>query len=325
MEILVISEIRDGKLKKVSLEAIGAAKAVAAKAGGSVSALMIAGNDDAAKQLASHGASAVYSAESDQLKAYSTEAYAHVAAGLIREKGFKLILCGATNLGKDLMPRIAAKANGGLAVDCTGLDFDGGKVIAKRPVFAGKLIGRFVFNSEIMLATLRPNIFPMPAATDAAPNVLKLPVALTDEELRAKVAEVVKSAGDIVELTEATIVVSGGRGLKAADGFKMLEELASLLGAAVGASRAAVDAGWKPQSQQVGQTGKVVTPNLYIACGISGSIQHQAGMATSKCIVAINKDSNAPIFKIADYGVCADVFQVVPVITAEIKKLKAGG
>jgi electron transfer flavoprotein alpha subunit len=325
MDILVIAEVRDGKLKKVTAECIGAAKGIATASDGNVSALLIGGKGEQAKELAGWGAQTVYHTESEKLDSYATEGYALAAANLIKERKFAVVLAGATNYGKDLMPRIAAKVGAGLATDCTGLALDGGKVIATRPAYAGKLVTKIGFSTETAMATLRPNVFSALPYADAAPNVVKLPVQVTDKELRAVVKQVVKSAGDIVELTEATVIVSGGRGLKAGENFKLIEEIAHVLGAAVGASRAAVDSGWKPQSCQVGQTGKVVTPNLYVACGISGAVQHLAGMSTSKCIVAINKDPNAPIFKVADYGAVGDLFQIVPALTVELKKLKETG
>ena len=322
MDILVISEIREGKLKKSSAECIGVAKNIIQTTGGNVSALIIGTKGETAKELSGYGAQTIYHAESDILNSYSTEAYANLVASLIKEKKFGLVLAGATNFGKDLFPRIAARIGAGYATDCIWYTVENNKIFVKRPIYAGKLIIKIGFNTETALVTIRPNIFQAPPYTDTAPNVVKIPVNITDSDIHAKVTGIVKTVEGMIELSEATIIVSGGRGMKAAENFKILEEIANVLGAAVGASRAAVDNGWKPQSVQVGQTGKVVTPNLYIACGISGSIQHLAGMATSKCIVAVNKDPNAPIFKVADYGVVGDLFTVVPVLKDEFKKLK---
>ena len=207
-----------------------------------------------------------------------------------------------------------------------GLDIDGqGNLIARRPIYAGKAYVEVGFEGRPQMASVRPNAFPMPAPAAQKAPVERVKAEVKPEEVRTAVKEFVKTAGERPELTEADIIVSGGRGMKAAENFKILEELADVLGAAVGASRAAVDAGWRPQSDQVGQTGKTVSPNLYIACGISGAIQHLAGMGTSKYIVAINKDPEAPIFQKADYGIVADLFDAVPVMTEELKKLLAQG
>lgn len=325
MDVLVISEIRQGNMKKATSECLGVAKEVASATGGTVSALIYGTKTDCAKSLAGLGASAIYHADSGVLDTYSTEAYSAIASKLIQDKKFGLVLAGATNYGKDLMPRIAARIGAGLATDCTAVSVENGRITVKRPIYAGKLTAGIGFKSETVLATLRPNVFCPPAYVDSVPNIIKIDANVSENNIRARVVDTVKSGGDAVELTEATIVVSGGRGMKAQEHFKMLEELAGVIGAAVGASRAAVDSGWKPQSQQVGQTGKVVTPNLYIACGISGAIQHLAGMSTSKCIVAINKDKNAPIFKVCDYGIVGDVFQIVPAMTKEVRKLKESG
>ena len=222
--------------------------------------------------------------------------------------------------GKDLSARVAAKLAAGLATDCTDVKIDGGKLVAVRPMYAGKCFGEVVFNVSPAMASLRPNVFP--AAENAkAGAVTKVDVAV--EAQKSKVLEVQKDTSGKVDLTEANVIVSGGRGMKGPEGYAILEELAEVIKGTVGASRAAVDAGWRPQKDQVGQTGKVVSPNLYIACGISGAIQHLAGMSSSKCIVAINKDAEAPIFTKADYGVVDDLFKVVPEFTAVCKKLVA--
>jgi electron transfer flavoprotein alpha subunit len=235
-----------------------------------------------------------------------------------------LVLLGATTTGKDLAPRLAARLAVGLASDCTGFAVENGQLRITRPIYAGKAIATVEETQKPYMVTARPNVFAAPEP-DTSLKATTETIPGDTGEIRAKVVEMIKEAGERVELTEADIVVSGGRGLKAPENFAMIEELAKVLGAAVGASRAAVDAGWKDHSYQVGQTGKVVTPTLYIACGISGAIQHLAGMKTSKYIVAVNKDPDAPIFKVADYGIVADVFRVVPVLTEEFKKMKAEG
>ena len=225
-------------------------------------------------------------------------------------------------LGKDLAPRISAKLGAGLVSDCTEVDVDGGKLVAIRPVYAGKAFTKVVFKSDIQIACVRPNIY-APAEAAAAGEVVKVDAAV---DSKTKVIDVQMAGAGKIELTEANIIVSGGRGTKdpkEANGWTLIEELAGTIGAAVGASRAAVDAGWRPHDDQVGQTGKVVNPTLYIACGISGAIQHLAGMSSSKCIVAVNKDPEAPIFGVADYGIVGDLFTVVPLMKDEFKKLLA--
>jgi electron transfer flavoprotein alpha subunit len=228
--------------------------------------------------------------------------------------------------GRDLMPRIAARVGAGLAPDCIHLEIADGKLKALRPAIAGKVQVEVGFKSDIQMAILRPNVFEkLEPDTSKSAEVVKVPFESTDLDNKQRLIEFISKETGRPELTEAEIIVSGGRGMKEPGNFALIEELADLLGAAVGASRAAVDAGWRPQSDQVGQTGKTVTPNVYIAVGISGAIQHLAGMSSSKHIVAINKDPDAPIFNIADFGVVGDLFKVVPILTEEIKKTKAAG
>ena len=220
------------------------------------------------------------------------------------------------------MPRVAVKLNTGLATDCIELTYENNEFVATRPVYAGKARIKVKFKSKPVIVTLRPKIFKPITPREQTFEIVKVSPEIKDTDYRATVVQFSKSEGEFPELVEADIIVSGGRGLKAPENFKLIEDLARVLHAAVGASRAAVDAGWKPATFQVGQTGKVVSPQLYIACGISGAIQHLAGMSSSKIIVAINKDPNAPIFKVADFGVIGDVFQVVPLLTQELKKVK---
>ncbi len=318
-KILVIAEQRDGQLKKPALEALAAAKVL----GGTVVALVMGqGIGDLAETLVAHGADEVRVADSADLALYSGEGYATVAASVVKEVGPKVVLASATAMGKDLMPRLAAKLGAGLISDCTSLEVEDGRLVATRPVFAGKAFAKVTTSSEPAVVTVRPKAYtPLEPAEGRDGEVSDVDVG--DLVIRAMVREVVKTAGERPDVAEADIVVSGGRGMKGPENFKLLEELADALGgAAVGASRAAVDAGWMPHSAQVGQTGKVVTPALYVACGISGAIQHLAGMSRAKCIVAINKDPDAPIFEVADYGIVGDLFKVVPLLTEEIKKLK---
>jgi electron transfer flavoprotein alpha subunit len=324
--IWVFAEAKEGKIKKVALEMISEAKKMAEKLGGDVSAVLMGQNvEPLAEQLGHYGANKVYLADHEVLKDYTTDAYSKVLTELIKENEPSIVLYGATILGKDLSPRVAARLEAGLATDCTGVGLDDGKLTVTRPMFAGKAYTDISFSgSKTNMASVRPNALPVtPPDESKKPEIIKVDVNINPDDIRTTIQEFVKTAGERADLTEAEIIVSGGRGMKGPENFQMLEELADVLGATVGASRAAVDAGWKAVSDQVGQTGKVVSPNLYIACGISGAIQHLAGMSTSKFIVAINKDSDAPIFQKADYGIVDDLFKVIPVLTEEFKKLKA--
>jgi electron transfer flavoprotein alpha subunit len=316
-DVWIVAEQKEGKLKKVSFELLGIGKKLADKTGGSLSALLLGhGIENLGAELNGYGAGRVFLCDSEVLKYYSNEAYARVIADLVKAHDPAVLLGAATALGKDLFPRVAARLQTGLASDCVGLDVKGqGLLVAERPIFAGKaLVNAVTPEARPKMACLRPNVLPVT-------------VELQSGDIRAKIKEVVKTAGERIDLTEASVIVSGGRGMASKDNFKILEELASAFGegAAVGASRSAVDSEFAPHDIQVGQTGKVVNPNLYIACGISGSIQHLAGMRTSNCIVAINKDPEAPIFQVADYGVVDDLFKVVPLLTEEVKKLRAEG
>ena len=324
-DVLVVTEIRDGALKKISLEMLGEGRSIAEQLGGDVQAVALGhGIVDVATTLAHYGAQEIFVADDPSLENYTAEGYTNVLANLVKQTQPAMVLLGATTAGKDLAPRLAARLAVGLASDCTGFAVQAGEVLMTRPIYAGKAIATVKEADRPYMATIRPNIFAAPEAdTSRAAEVENIPADAG--EIRAKVLEMIMEAGERVELTEADIVVSGGRGLKAPEHFALIEELADVLGGAVGASRATVDAGWKDHSYQVGQTGKVVTPTLYIACGISGAIQHLAGMKTSKYIVAVNKDPEAPIFKVADYGIVGDLFKVVPVLTEEFKKMKAEG
>jgi electron transfer flavoprotein alpha subunit len=327
--ILVFAEQRDNKVKRGAMEALGAAKILSAKLGGGVTAALLGESvAEEAKGLAAAGAEKVFLAEDSTLHLYGSEAYATLMAEIANRVEPAVILMPASAMGKDLGPKLAARLKSSLATDCVALEVDDqGILTATRPIYAGKARAKVSGRGpKFQIATLRPNVFTPPSPdTTKAPVIERVPVKLDFSSLAAKIREIVAAAGSKVELTEATIIVSGGRGLKGPENFKMIEELAEVLGAAVGASRAAVDAGWKPHSYQVGLTGKTVSPLLYIACGISGAIQHQAGMSSSKYIVAINKDPNAPIFKIASYGIVGDVFEVVPLLTQAIRNLKAEG
>lgn len=324
--IWVLAEIREGKLKKVTLELLSKAKELKGKTSGEVVGLLVGyGVEQFADKLAPYGADKVYVVDNELLKDYSTSSYAKVIADLLKEQKPSIFLCAASVQGKDLSPRIAAKLETGLTTDCIGLEIgEDGKLVMTRPVYAGKAIIKVVCNSMPQMASVRPNVLPVGQPEEGkTAEIVKVKVDLKEEDILTKVKEVVITGGERPELTEADIIVSGGRGMKGPENYKIIEELADLLGAAVGASRAAVDAGWRPHSDQVGQTGKTVSPTMYIACGISGAIQHLAGMSSSKYIVAVNKDPEAPIFKVADYGIVGDLFQVVPLMVEEIKKIKA--
>jgi len=324
-DVLVVAEIRDGAPKKVSFEMLGEGQRIAQQLGGSVQAVALGhGISDAATTLAQYGAQKIWVADDPSLENYTAEGYTNVLANLVERAQPALVLLGATTTGKDLAPRLAARLAVGLTSDCTDFAVQSGELLVTRPIYAGKAIATVKGLVRPHMATVRPNVFPTPQA-DPSREAAVESIPADAGEIRAKVLEMIKEAGERIELTEADIIVSGGRGLKDPANFALIEELAGVLGAAVGASRAAVDAGWKDHSYQVGQTGKVVTPTLYIACGISGAIQHLAGMKTSKYIVAVNKDPEAPIFKVADYGIVGDLLKVVPALTEEFKRMKAEG
>ncbi|MCS7286887.1 MAG: electron transfer flavoprotein subunit alpha/FixB family protein [Anaerolineae bacterium] len=321
---LVVAEQSEGTLRKVSLEMLAEARRLASSGGKVEAVLLGSGIETLAEQLAWHGADKVYLADDPALQLYTAEAYTAVLADLVRKVQPEVIFIGATTNGRDLAPRLATRLGVGLASDCTAFSVDGdGKLLITRPIYAGRAIETIKLKSMPQMATLRPNVFPpLEPDTSRKAEVEKIPVNVG--EVRARVVGFLKKEGEEIELTEADIIVSGGRGLGGPDGFNTLRELAKVLGAAVGASRAAVDAGWIDHSHQVGQTGKTVNPKLYIACGISGAAQHLAGMRTSKVIVAINKDPEAPIFKVADYGIVGDLYQIVPILTKALRETLQG-
>ena len=324
--IWVFAEQEDGKVRKVTFEILSNLRKIADARGEQLSAVCL-GKDIAAlaDKFAPYGADKAYMVSHDLLAQYTTDGYAKALADLIAKEQPSMVFFGATVMGKDLAPKVAVRVNAGLASDCVSMKLDGDKFVVRRPMFSGKVYAEVAFqNTDIMMASFRPNVL-VATAPDAArtAEVVNVTPEIAASDIRVKVVEVVKTAAGKVDLTEAERIVSGGRGMKGPENYAMIEELAGVIGATVGASRAAVDAGWRPVSDQVGQTGKVVSPNLYIACGISGAIQHYAGMGTSKMIVAINKDSEAPIFTKCDYGIVDDLFKVVPALTAEVKKLMA--
>lgn len=323
-KILVVAEQRAGILKKVAFEMLGAGTELAGALGGSVEAVVLgSGLDGLAEALAQRGAAKVYVADDPSLATYSAEGYCSTLAALFETVEPVIALLGATAMGKDLAPRLAARLGVGLATDCTGLELDGGRLLATRPIFAGKALARVRLDCDPQMATVRPNVLPAPEPVAGAKLEVESVPALTGN-VRARVVDLVSAAEGEIDVAEAEIIVSGGRGVAGPEGFAPVTSLAKTLGAAVGASRAAVDAGWIEHAHQVGQTGKTVTPNLYVACGISGAIQHLAGMRTSKVIVAINKDPEAPIFKVATYGIVGDLFEVVPLLEKELQAVLAG-
>ncbi|MCM3116701.1 electron transfer flavoprotein subunit alpha/FixB family protein [Neobacillus sp. MER 74] len=319
-KVVVLGEVRDGSLRNVSFEAIAAAKTVAE--GGEVVGVLVGDSVSAlSTELIQFGADRVVVVEDEKLKLYTSDGYAQALLAVLDQEKPEGLILGHTSLGKDLSPRIAGKLASGLISDATAIEVAGGNVVFTRPIYSGKAFERKIVTEGLIFATVRPNnIAPLEKDEGRSGDVSALSVEIKD--LRAIIKEVVRKASEGVDLSEAKVVISGGRGVKSADGFQPLKELATVLGGAVGASRGACDADYCDYSLQIGQTGKVVTPDLYIACGISGAIQHLAGMSNSKVIVAINKDPEANIFKVADYGIVGDLFEVVPLLTEEFKKLK---
>jgi len=322
--IFAFAEARDGELRKTAHEVVTAARKLAGDLGGEVHAVLVGGPGIGGKasELARYGADKVFVVEHEALANYSAEGYRTVVVDFLREHGCEVAIFPGSALGKDLAPRVAARMDVGYAGDCTELAVEGGEVVATRPRYAGKVFSRVRFSGKPAVLTVRPNVF-TPVENPAAGEVQTLDVSVDPSTFGARVREVRAAGGEKLDVSEAPTVVSGGRGLREPEQFKLLEDLADALGnAAVGASRAVVDAGWRPHGEQVGQTGKTVGPTLYFAIGISGAIQHLAGMRTSKYIVAINKDPEAPIFKVADYGVVGDLFEILPRLTEEIRKIR---
>ncbi|MBP2240652.1 electron transfer flavoprotein alpha subunit [Cytobacillus eiseniae] len=318
-KIVVLGEVRDGALRNVSFEAVAAAKAAAE--GGEVVGILIGDSVHAlGADLIHYGADRVVTVESDKLNQYTSDGYSQALMAVIDAEKPEGLVFGHTSLGKDLAPKIAAKLDSGLISDVTSLEQAGGNLVFTRPIYSGKAFEKKIVTDGLIFATIRPNnISPLDKDETRTGEVSSLSVDVKD--LRTIIKEVVRKATEGVDLSEAKVVIAGGRGVKSEEGFEPLKELATLLNGAVGASRGACDADYCDYSLQIGQTGKVVTPDLYIACGISGAIQHLAGMSNSKVIVAINKDPEANIFKVADYGIVGDLFEVVPMLTEEFKKI----
>ncbi len=317
--VLVVLEQRDGMLKRVSLEALAAGRVVADAEGSEVHALLMGPPGVSTEALGRHGADKVLAAATPDLALYQPDAFATIAANQVSTGNYDIIVLGATAMGRDLAPRIAAKLGAPLAPDVTSLTAND-ELVVTRPVYSGKAVFTLRVVKRPCVISVRPNVFsPTDAAKPGAVEGISADGVVAARATTVKVKEPEKA---VLDVAEASIVVSGGRGLKGPENFHLIEELAEVLGGAPGASRAVVDAGWRPHSEQVGQTGKTVSPSLYVAVGISGAIQHLAGMRTSKVIVAINKDKDAPIFKLADYGIVGDLFEIVPRLIAELQKIR---
>jgi electron transfer flavoprotein alpha subunit len=320
--VLVFCEIKDGKLKKASREALSIGRKLAATAGGDVVAFAAGSGAPAmAADAGKFGATKVLAAANAALDAYGTEAYAGALEAAVKQVQPAILLFGGTSNGRDLAPRIAARLNVGVASDVDQLEWADGKLKARRLVYSGKAFAAIEVSGTPAIATCRPNAFPPEETGSGAAELVNLDYA--PAQTKARLVETKTPEAGELSIAEADIIVSGGRGLKEAANFSHIRDLAHAIGGAVGASRATVDAGWIDHQHQVGQTGRVVSPNLYIAAGVSGAIQHLAGMSSSKHIVAINKDPEAPIFRVADLGVVGDLFAILPALTEEVKKAKA--
>jgi len=324
--VLAFVEQRDGQFGSAAREAVGVAATLAESLGGSVHALAIGGPGASASagSLGAAGAETIAVGEHEALGEYNPEAYVDIVADRVREGGYAVVIFAATGLGKDLAPRVAAKLDVPLATDVTAVEVTDGSVSVTRPVFSGKAFATLAFDATPAIVSIRPNVF-QPAQRSAAGAVETFAPTVDPSAWRVRVVERKAASEGAVDVTEASIVVSGGRGMKEPENWTLLEGLRDAIGSdvALGASRAVVDAGWRPHGEQVGQTGKTVAPKLYFAVGISGAIQHLAGMRTAKTIVAINRDADAPIFSVADYGIVGDLFEVVPRLAEEIAALKA--
>jgi len=318
-KILAFAEQRDGILKGSSFEVISKASKIAKELNAELITAVIGDEVSNLLTAGEYGAELVHFYHHPQLNRYVPKAYRDSLLDLIRSEDVEIVLLPNTTQGRDLAARLAAHLNAALISDCTVLTVENGELIATRPIYSGKAFEVVKAKTAMQIYTLRPNVFP-PEKVKWKISVATIPVEQPDFSI--DVIEEIKSTGKL-DVAEANIIVSGGRGLKEAANFHLIEELAEVLGGAVGASRAVVDAGWRPHGEQVGQTGKTVSPNIYIACGISGAIQHLAGMSSSKTIIAINKDKDAPIFNIADYGITGDLFEILPFLTSELKKSAA--
>jgi electron transfer flavoprotein alpha subunit len=322
-EVWVFAEHQAGALRKTTLELLGKGRELAQAMDVAMAALILgSGIDKLSQQLAAY-ADTVYQWDDPLVKHYNSDVYVQLIADQARQKRPQIILAGATSLARDLFPRVAGRLKTGIAVDCLGLELqDDGLLKARRPLFGGKVLADVVCrHGRPQIALTRPNTFSVPDMKDSPKGkIVLVGVDVDADKVKLEVLEVATIAKKRLDLTEAEVVVSGGSGMKAAQNFSMLEELADLFGATVGATRGAVDSGWRPHSDQVGKSGKTVSPKLYVAVGLSGAIHHVMGMDTSKVVVAINKDARAPIFHYADYGIQGDLFEVIPLLIDELKK-----
>jgi electron transfer flavoprotein alpha subunit len=318
-KILVYIEGNKDSLKRTSFEIISAARNLAGSAGISFSAVMINGAEEQINTAGEYGLTKVLNAKHDLLTKNSTMAIASVVAQAAKAEGADIVFFAGNAVGFEVAPRVAIKQEAGYIADCVAIEFADGNYIASKPVYAGKAQVKTKIDSNNKVFTLRPNVFTATKAEGSANvEISDFTPELTENDFKSWTVDVMKNEGKL-DVLEADAIVSGGRGIKGPENYNLIENLASVLGGAVGASRAVVDAGWRPHGEQVGQTGKTVSPTLYIACGISGAVQHLAGMSSSKIIVAINKDKDAPIFKVCDYGIVGDLFDVLPKLTEKIK------
>lgn len=321
MNIIAYLDFTKKELKKVAFEVATLANQVKSQSNANIFAISVNADANKALELKEYGIDKLINIKSDLLDNYSSDAIANSLFQFARSINPDFVIFPANSHGLELAPRLAAKFNAGYVSDVIEVILDNGNLFFKKPVYAGKSIVTSKINSPVKVISIRPNIFTAKRNPIDALNVENFEPQLTSNDIKAKVVDIIKNVGKL-DVKEADIIVSGGRGMKAAEHFNLIEDLASVLNAATGASRAVVDDGWRPHAEQVGQTGKTVSPTLYIACGISGAIQHLAGMSSSKYIFAINKDKDAPIFKVADYGLVGDVFNILPKLTEEIKKIK---
>jgi len=319
-KILAILEQREGSLKKVSFEAASVASKLAKELNLEVEAVVAGADVNNLNEISKYGIAKVIHLKNSNFSNYTSSGYSETISNYAKEVNAVCLIVGNTALGNDLAPRLAVKLSAGCIVDCVNLQVESGEVIATRPIYAGKAFVKVKLSSDVKVFTIRPNVFK--AELSESGNAVIETKEISSPNLKSRVVSFKKSEGKL-DVAEADIIVSGGRGIKGPENFNLIELLAESLGAAVGASRAVVDAGWRPHREQVGQTGKTVSPTLYVACGISGAIQHLAGMSTSKYIVAINKDKDAPIFSVADYGIAGDLFEILPILTEEIKKIRS--
>ena len=324
--VWVFAEQREGVLQKVALELLGKGREIANTLGVELTAVLLGENvENIAKDLVAHGADRVLLANSPLLKNYTTDGYTKVICDLVNERKPEILFIGASNIGRDLGPRVAARLSTGLTADCTSLEVDAenNNLLMTRPAFGGNLMATIVCTEHRpQMATVRPGVFEkLPCNADAKGVIEEVQMELTESDIRTKVEEIVKSVKDIMDISEAKVLVAGGRGVGSKENFAQLNELAEVLGGSVAASRAAIDNGWVDKALQVGQTGKTVRPNLYIACGISGAIQHLAGMQDSDYIIAINKDESAPMMQAADLALAGDLNKIIPELIAQIKAM----